>query len=59
MGIACAPRDGETPEALLKSADAAMYLAKAAGRGRYVFFDPDSGKAESTAAPWGGPAEEG
>ena len=59
MGIACAPRDGETPDALLKSADAAMYLGKAAGRGRDVFFDPDSGKAESTAAPWGGPAEEG
>lgn len=58
IGIACAPRDGETPEALLKSADAAMYLAKAAGRGRWVFFDADSGKTKSAVPPWRGPAEE-
>ena len=58
MGIACAPRDGETPEALLKSADTAMYLAKAAGRGRYVFFDPDSGKTSLAVSTSAGPAEE-
>ena len=58
MGVACAPRDGGTPEVLLKSADAAMYLAKAAGRGRYVFFNRDSDKTNMAVPPWGGPAEE-
>lgn len=58
MGIACAPRDGETPEALLKSADAAMYQAKSAGRGRYVFFDPDSDKTSLAVSLSAEPAEE-
>ena len=58
IGIACAPRDGETPEALLTSADAAMYRAKAAGRGRYAFFDPETRKTNLAAPPRGGPAEE-
>ena len=58
IGIACAPRDGETPEVLLTSADAALYRAKAAGRGRYVFFDPDTGKTDLAVPPGGGPAEE-
>jgi diguanylate cyclase (GGDEF)-like protein/putative nucleotidyltransferase with HDIG domain len=33
-GIACFPDHGETPEALLKAADRAVYEAKAAGRNR-------------------------
>jgi diguanylate cyclase (GGDEF)-like protein/PAS domain S-box-containing protein len=37
MGIALFPGDGETPEALLRNADAAMYQAKAAGRDNYQF----------------------
>jgi len=36
IGVAGWPADGSTAEALLESADAAMYQAKAAGKGRYV-----------------------
>ncbi|MGM9488277.1 diguanylate cyclase [Ideonella sp. YS5] len=35
IGVACCPWDGTTAEALLAAADAAMYRAKAAGKGRY------------------------
>ncbi|MEI7429824.1 MAG: EAL domain-containing protein [Betaproteobacteria bacterium] len=41
IGIALYPRDGEEVEVLLKHADAAMYLAKAAGRGTYRFYDSE------------------
>ena len=40
IGIAIAPRDGSDLFGLLKSADLAMYAAKAAGRRTYRFFDP-------------------
>ena len=40
IGIAIAPRHGTELFALLKSADLAMYAAKAAGRRTYRFFDP-------------------
>jgi len=33
IGVACAPRDAATPDALYKAADLALYEAKAAGRG--------------------------
>ena len=39
IGIALFPRDGDTPEALIKNADAAMYLAKERGRSNYQFFN--------------------
>jgi diguanylate cyclase (GGDEF)-like protein/PAS domain S-box-containing protein len=39
IGIALFPTDGSTPEALIKHADTAMYLAKARGRAQYRFFD--------------------
>ena len=38
IGIALFPADGKDAEALLREADAAMYRAKSAGRGRFEFF---------------------
>lgn len=40
IGIAVYPQDGDSAEALLKNADAAMYEAKQAGRNTYRFFEP-------------------
>jgi diguanylate cyclase (GGDEF)-like protein/PAS domain S-box-containing protein len=39
IGVAVYPRDGLSPEALIKNADIAMYEAKDLGKGRYVFYD--------------------
>ncbi|KQT89983.1 hypothetical protein ASG60_10065 [Methylobacterium sp. Leaf469] len=41
IGIALAPNDATTPEALLGRADLALYRAKAAGRGEVSEFTPD------------------
>jgi len=38
IGISIYPRDGTTPEALLKHADAAMYRVKEAGKNRFQFY---------------------
>ncbi|WP_419729948.1 putative bifunctional diguanylate cyclase/phosphodiesterase [Lichenicola sp.] len=38
IGISICPTDGSDPEKLIKSADTAMYYAKAAGGDRYQFF---------------------
>jgi diguanylate cyclase (GGDEF)-like protein len=41
VGVALAPEDGDDPERLLKSADLAMYKAKADGRNCIRFFQPE------------------
>ena len=39
IGIACGPENGAREEALMRSADLALYRAKAAGRGSFAFFE--------------------
>jgi len=39
IGIAMAPKDGQSGEQLLKNADIALYAAKYEGKGRFRFFD--------------------
>ncbi|MEI7867594.1 MAG: diguanylate cyclase [Candidatus Methylumidiphilus sp.] len=41
IGISLFPDQGQTAEALLSQADAALYKAKAAGRGTFQFFSDD------------------
>ena len=41
IGIAIYPINGDTPEMLLKNADAAMYKAKDEGRNNYKFYTDD------------------
>lgn len=41
IGYSLFPKDGETDEALLKNADAAMYYAKEAGRNNFQAYTPD------------------
>ena len=40
VGVSICPRDGQDIDTLIRSADAAMYSAKQAGRAQYRFFDP-------------------
>ncbi|MCV0395109.1 MAG: diguanylate cyclase [Rhizobiaceae bacterium] len=39
IGVALTPHDGTSTDELLSRADAALYRSKAAGRGRYTFFE--------------------
>ena len=39
MGVSTFPRDGKTPEELMRKADIALYRAKQNGRGQYRIFD--------------------
>ena len=41
IGIAMFPQDGADVQSLLKHADAAMYQAKAHGKNRYSFYEPE------------------
>ena len=41
IGIAHYPNNGETASALLKAADTALYSAKANGKNRYAFYEPE------------------
>jgi diguanylate cyclase (GGDEF)-like protein len=41
IGISLAPADGADPEALLRSADLALYRAKGQGRGDFAFFESE------------------
>ena len=41
IGIALYPDHGDTPDALLQHADAALYRAKAEGRGRFKYFSDE------------------
>jgi diguanylate cyclase (GGDEF)-like protein/PAS domain S-box-containing protein len=45
IGISVYPRDGATADALIKNADAAMYLAKERGRSNYQFFNANLSEA--------------
>ncbi len=47
IGISCYPQDGDSAEALLRSADAAMYQAKEAGRDTFHFYTPELNQAVS------------
>lgn len=40
IGLALAPRDASTPDALMHRADVALYRAKSLGRGRFEAFEP-------------------
>lgn len=42
IGVSLYPQDNSTPDALLRHADQAMFLAKEAGKNRYQLFDPES-----------------
>ena len=41
VGVALAPHGGLDPDTLLKSADIALYEAKAGGRNAFRYFDPN------------------
>ena len=53
IGIALGPRDDATGEGLLRKADAALYISKRSGRGRYTIH---AGSRAATVTPLRRPA---
>jgi diguanylate cyclase (GGDEF)-like protein len=51
IGIALAPQHGQDPDRLFARADAALYHAKAHGRGTAVVYDPGTNNATSAPNP--------
>jgi diguanylate cyclase (GGDEF)-like protein/PAS domain S-box-containing protein len=49
IGVSVYPRDGESPDSLIRNADAAMYLAKDQGRNNWQFFQHSLNKKASQA----------
>ena len=49
LGLAVFPRDGDTPDLLLRSADLAMYGAKLSGRNRMASYTPNMSQANDHA----------
>lgn len=47
IGISLFPNDGDTPNGLLRNADAAMYHAKALGRGNFQFYTEELNQSAS------------
>ena len=41
IGISMYPQNGQTPEELMRNADAAMYMAKASGKNCFAFYTSD------------------
>lgn len=39
IGVAFAPKDGKTAQAIIKNVDSAMYMAKANGKNTYAYFE--------------------
>lgn len=48
IGVASFPGDASEPDALLAAADAALYVAKAAGRGNFRFFHAEAQQTASS-----------
>ena len=44
LGVAVAPRDGDSSDALMQAADMALHAAKNAGRDRSLIYTPELGK---------------
>jgi diguanylate cyclase (GGDEF)-like protein/PAS domain S-box-containing protein len=54
IGIALFPEHGDDADTLIQRADAAMYQAKASGRGRHCLYDPAMAMTDTTTHPGAG-----
>jgi diguanylate cyclase (GGDEF)-like protein/PAS domain S-box-containing protein len=52
IGVSLYPEDNVDPDILLRHADQAMYMAKAAGKNRFQMFDPDIERNIITRRQW-------